>query len=236
MTLVVAPTEPPQFRKIADVVSMAPERMGVDALWKSEAWGMVGVQRKEVRDLVASVADGRLAREVAQMQRLGLAVLMIEGSARFTMDGVLIDGFTRWTKEQHRGIIRSVQSRGIWVEGTGNVGDTVEAVQSLMKWTEKRSHNSLDRRPKPSGAWGKATERDFASHLLQGVDGVGPGLAEAILDHFGKVPWAWECTHEELLAVKGMGPKTAEKLWHALGAEVPKKEPRKRAAKGRKAS
>lgn len=222
-TLIVAPTEPSQFKSIADVVSMAPERMGVDALWSSETWGMVGVQRKEYRDLIASVADGRLAREVAQMQRLGLAVLMIEGRIRFTTDGQIVDSYMRWTRTQHRGLVRSVQSKGIWVESTDTVSDTVEAVLDLRRWCDKPRHNSLDRRPKPTGAWGKASQRDFALHLLQGVDGVGPVVAEAIIDQFGKVPWTWECSYEQLLAVPGVGPGVASKLWEALGAEVPPK-------------
>lgn len=232
MTLIIAPTEPAAFKAIADVVSMAPERMGADALWSSNSWGMVGVQRKEYRDLVASVADGRLAREVAQMQRLGLAVLMVEGRVRFASNGEIVDSYMRWTRSQHRSLLRSVQAKGIWVEATDNVADTVEAVQDLRRWADKARHNSLDRRPKPAGAWGKASERDFALHLLQGVDGVGPVVAEAILDRFGKVPWAWECSHEDLLAVPGVGPGVAKKLWEALGAEVPpkKKKPRKKAS------
>ena len=227
MTLVVAPTEPAAFRAIADVVSMASERMGVDAMWSTKNWGMVGVQRKEYRDLISSVADGRLAREIAQMQRLGLAVLMIEGRMRWSTEGELMDNYARWNKRSHRGLIRSIQSKGVWVETTESVTDTIEAVQDLMRWTERERHNSLDRRPKPTGAWGKADQRDFALHLLQGVDGVGPVLAESVLDTFRTVPWEWSCSFEELLAVPGMGPKTAEKMWLALGADVPVKTKRK---------
>ena len=228
MTMIIAPTEPPAFKAIADVVSMAPERMGADALFSSTHWGMVGVQRKEVKDLIASVQDGRLAREVAQMQRLGLAVLIVEGTLRWTQDGELVDAYTRWTKSQHRGLIRSVQSKGVWVESSLNVTDTVSAVLDLRAWCEKKIHNTLDRRPKPTGAWGKADQHDFALHLIQGVDGVGPGLAQAVLDRFGKVPWAWECTFEELLEVPGLGKVRATAMWEALGATVPAAAPRKK--------
>ena len=228
MTLIIAPTEPASFKAIGDVVSMAPERMGVDAMWSTENWGMVGVQRKEYKDLIASVADGRLAREVAQMQRLGLAVLIVEGRMRWSTDGLLMDPYLRWSKSSHRGLIRSVQSKGIWVETSENTADTIDAVQDLIRWTAKPRHNSLDRRPGPTGDWGRASERDFASHLLQGIDGVGPVLAEAVLDRFNGVPWQWTCGYDDLLAVPGMGPKTAEKMWHALGAEVPPRVKRKK--------
>lgn len=228
MTLIVAGSEPPSFRAIADVVSNSAEKMGVDAMWSSKSWGMVGVQRKEFKDLIASVADGRLAREVAQMQRLGLAVLMIEGRPSWTSDGELVHRYARWTKSQHRGLVRSVQSKGVWVESTDSLADTIDAVQDMRRWSERDRHSSLDRRPKPTGAWGKADQRDFASHLVQGVDGVGPVLANAILDRFKGIPWTWTCTFDELLEVPGMGPATAEKMWHALGAEVPVKEKRRR--------
>ena len=57
--LIVAPTEPLQLRAIADRVHMLPESYGCDVL--VFAGGLkIGVQRKELRDMLASLDDGSI--------------------------------------------------------------------------------------------------------------------------------------------------------------------------------
>jgi hypothetical protein len=52
--------------------------------------------------------------------------------------------------------------------------------------------------------------------LLQGFDGIGAGVAGDIFDHFGRVPLRWDAGRDELLAVKGLGPKRVDKLLGSL--------------------
>jgi ERCC4-type nuclease len=234
VTLIVAPTEPALLKEIANVVSMAPERYGVDVMWSSLGWGLCGVQRKTVQDFVASVHDGRLGKESQQMQRLGLRVLMLEGRARWTNDGMLADGYVRWSRKSHYGLLRSLQAKGIWVEFSNDTRDTVELVKELIKWANKERHLGLEIRPGPAkDEWGKISSRGYAMHLLQGLDGVGVDLAGKIIDHFGRAPVQWgdDVTVEELCKVDGIGKLTAEKLIVALGGSVPSSKPRKRRTK-----
>lgn len=226
----VSPTEPPAIRIIGDV-SPLPERYGCDVLWVSERLGgLAGVQRKEIGDLVASVQDGRLAKEMGQMTPLVAKVLVVEGRPRWSTDGVLmLDSWTRWDKASHRSLLRSVQNKGVWIEMTEDPADTVGAVLGLKKWLEKERHTALDSRPKPKGPWGTASDRDWSLHLLQSFAGIGPVQAAAILDHFGKVPLRWEVTVAELLEVKGIGKVRAEGLIAALEQPVEKPVEKKNA-------
>lgn len=218
--MLVSPTEPLPIRALGRVHSL-PEKRGVDVLFAAGArW--VGVQRKEIRDLVASVRDGRLHREVQQMRinltsgGLGVAVLAVEGRFTWTVDGEWVEQGYRWTRRQHRGLLWSVRSKGIWVEQTTDAADTADLCRDLEAWAKKDRHSSLDHRPGPVGTWGRATSREWMCHLLQGLEGVGPELATRIVDHFGRAPIGWLVTAADLEEIRGIGKQKAKKLIGAL--------------------
>jgi ERCC4-type nuclease len=179
-----------------------------------------GCQRKTVSDLLASWQDGRLTREVAQMaSRISMPLIIVEGRMQFSNEGELIGkGWgNRVTLQQWRGLQFTLASRGIMVMHTATIADTAELIRQCVAWTSKATHTSVTARPKlVDSAWGQPNNRDWGVYLLQSFDGVGAGLAGDIFDHFGKVPIRWEVTREEMLAVKGMGPKRVDKMLAVL--------------------
>lgn len=214
MTTWIAPTEPRALRALG-TVSMLPERFGCDVLFTSPNHGFVGIQRKELGDFLGSVADGRL-NAFGKMNNVGLPVLIMEGHPRWTLDGYLVDAYKNWNRTQYRNLLLSIQDRGIRVMHTADLGETIEAIVDLRAWAAKTSHTSLDRRPKAKGSWGKAGHKDFACHVLQSFDGIGPDVARKIYDHFGGVPIAWTVGERELLAVAGLGKTRVKRLLAAL--------------------
>lgn len=230
LTLLMSPAEPVSVRSAFEVrgiqfdSSPLPERYGVDMLWHTRgAWW--GCQRKTVSDFVASLLDGRITREVAQMRcRVSMPTIVLEGRVSFTTDVdreqmvLLGSGFGQTvTRRQWRGLMWTLASKGIHVASTANIADTVVYVAEMMAWTSKATHTSLTARPKViESAWGQPTDRDWGVYLLQGFDGVGAGLAGAVFDHFGRVPLRWDCDEADLLAVDGIGPGRASKLMGAL--------------------
>jgi ERCC4-type nuclease len=191
--------------------------MGVDVAWfskKNKGW--TGVQRKELSDFIASVKDGRLGREVAQMDGLVCPLLIIEGRPTWSNDGYLMYDRTEWTMAQHMGMLWSVQMKGVWVVGTDSTAETVACIELYSRWLEKRSHTSLDQRPGPVGSWGKPGSQEFQRHLVSGLPGIGPELAARICDAFGRAPFAWSCERHELEQVKGMGKKKVDNVWELL--------------------
>ncbi len=75
----------------------------------------------------------------------------------------------------------------------------------------KEKHKGINVRPKPQTLWGSLKDRDYGVHLIQGIDGIGPGVAGAIFDKFG-VPFTLTVTKAELESVDGVGPKRADKI------------------------
>jgi len=198
-----------------------PERYGADVLAVVEGRGKLAVQRKTFPDdLLASLDDGRLARELPLLAQAEYPVLIVEGKPMWTADGHLMQSWnSRWTRAQLRNLLRSIwHVHGVAVETTDDLQDTAAAVLELEAWFRKDTHRSLLTRPKSMAkdSWGLSNKRDVARYLLQGFPGVGSTLAEQIFDHFHKVPLRWDCSYEELLSVYGIGEKRARVLWEAL--------------------
>ena len=213
----VAPREPPSVRALGRT-SGEPERRGADVLWPSPL-GLVGVQRKELGDLVASLRDGRLAAEMARIAAgLAVAVLLVEGRLRWSSGGWLVTGGRPGiTRSQLRALLWSVQRRGVGITTTRDLPDTVAVLRHLHAWTGKRRHTTLDERPKIRSPG--ADRAAFGVHLLQSFPSVGPVLAADIVDHFGGgLPLRWSCDVAELAAVSGVGPVRAARLAAALRA------------------
>jgi ERCC4-type nuclease len=217
--LFVSSTERPAFTKHLPEhrLSTLPERYGCDVLWnvKGEWWG---VQRKELGDFIASVLDGRMAKEVGQMKQTPMPHVVIEGRVSFSQ-GVLV--WSSWgqevTESQWHGMLWSLQYAGVTIGFTGGMRETAGYVTRMIAWSEKGNHTSMNRRPGPVGKWGKATSREFGEHLLMGLPGVGPELAGRVMDRFGRVPWKWDVSEEELMSVDGVGRQKAKTMLEAFG-------------------
>jgi ERCC4-type nuclease len=214
--ILIAPTEPAFLRSLGRTSSL-PEKHGCDFLIPV-APSFVGVQRKAVSDLLASLTDGRLGKEVAQIASSTLlcqAILIIEGDVEWTNENILIQAHHRFTKDSWYGMLLSTQRAGLNILQTGSLKETSELLQYLPKYAS-RPHRSLLTRPKPQSSWGKGTNASYASHLLQSFQGVGVVTAQAILDRFGGPPLEWNVSEEELASVPGIGKLTARRLMNAL--------------------
>ncbi len=217
--MLVAPSE----HRLASLgeSSSLPETMGADFLLFTRH-GLVGVQRKEVKDLVASVHDGRYQREVAQLCSSGLhqGVLVIEGDYRFDLNGNSIAlKHTRWTRASLHGIEMSTQLLGIWVIRTDSLDDTANWLTQAESWFDKAEHLSLSVRPKvPAGVWEDPT-RHFWLRVLQSFDGISAKTAGAIYDQSvkdGVQLLGWQVDRDWLLSVSGVGKGRADKLMSAF--------------------
>src|SRR3974390_1283048 len=139
--MLVSPSEPPELRALGPTSTLCEQR-GVDFLFASTL-GPVGVQRKEISDLLASVYDGRLAREVAQMAALPYKVVLCEGETRWTTDGFLLSTNRGWTRSQHDGLLWSLQLHGCWLASTSDLDDTVAWLARFERWCLKKTHHGV---------------------------------------------------------------------------------------------
>ena len=214
MGILISPTERGPLAKLGKYSSL-PEKKGVDAFWvaRGKQWG---VQRKEFPgDFVASMRDDRLSRELAQMATLDAAILLLEGYGTWTNSGhELTQAISK--PQLWNYILSACLSRGIIAWQVADAQEGASYIRSAYEWSHKPVHRSLMTRPNPTGSWGKRGNRDWELHTLQSFDGIGPGVAGKILDHFGELPLRWTVTYDELLKVEGIGKKRAQALIDAL--------------------
>lgn len=196
--------------------SSLPERYGVDFFWVANAktWG---IQRKRFPDdFLASLGDGRLTKELAQMQQLDHGIVLLEGLGTWTDDGFLLD--QQFHMGQLYGWMLSCHwEMGIPVFRVKSERDAIFFIDRVESWSMRKSHWSLARRPKPKGnMWGQKGNKEWGIHLLQSFDGIGPAAAEAIYEHFGRVPLQWTVDDKDLTEVPGIGKGKASKLIDSL--------------------
>ncbi len=216
--MLISPTEPQRLRELG-TTSSAPEKHGADFLIMGKTY-RIGVQRKQFPgDLLASLADGRLYSQLPYLSELEQAVVLIEGYGSWTEDGELIglNDFHKFTLGQMYALFSTIMFEfGIPVYQVKNIAATEDFLITLEGWASKTKHSSLKTRPGPTGSsWG-TSERHFAQHIIQGFPGVGPELAERIINHFDGVPLAWTATIMELMEVPGIGKKKAIAIIESL--------------------
>lgn len=192
--------------------------MGVDFAFIHDG-GWWGVQRKEIKDFVASVNDGRLAMEVKQMAALEQGVVVVEGNVRWTLDGQLVgDSYgSTWDRQRHTSMLLSLQREDVWVMGSSDTTDTARLILDFERWVKKADHSSLKKRAGMVSPWGTRENRDYQIHLVMGLPGVGWELAERIVKTIG-MPFGTRVTRAELMSVEGIGAKKADAILKALGA------------------
>jgi ERCC4-type nuclease len=212
----VSPTEPPPLKEMADVVSMHPEEYGVDVLIHGLAHS-IGIQRKTISDLLASLQDGRLAEQVAKMQRLDFSIILLEGRFNWTGEGHLIsNGWgEKLSKSRFRRMILSILAAGVHVEFTVDLNDTLEWVEAATSWADAYEHSTLQAKGRDvRGQWGEKKTEHYRLSVLCSFPGIGPELARRILDEIG---WPMELTGD-LLSVKGLGKKKFDSIKEVFDA------------------
>jgi len=159
-------------------------------------------ERKTVRDFGLSMRDGRLFK---QARRLAAgryrAVYILEGNtARLTSVGVRREGvqgaIIALTIMLNIPLLRSLSP-----EETARL---IYFASDQLKRLPKGGLYRAGRRPK-----GKRRRQLF---ILQGLPGIGPELAERLLDTFGSAENVFGATRDELAEVHGIGDKTAKAI------------------------
>ena len=158
--------------------------------------GIVGYQRKTLPDLVSSLYDGRLYKELAQLHATGTVAypfLLLEyDPARRTTDDDPIDA--NITLSQLRSIIAKFALSNVATLTTFSTLDTLRCVISTSKYIAT-TKGDIPKRPKQTdNQWGITTSESYGAFLLQSFPAVGPTIAKAIYDAFGGVPLAWTVT------------------------------------------
>lgn len=221
-TLLLSPTENEVRKTLAahypDYIvrnSALCEPNGADIITRSSK-GLVGYQRKTLSDLKASLIDGRLYKELAQLRTSSIIAypfLIVEHDSRqVTTDGSFLD--VTFPLRDYQSLITKIQVVGIKYLHSLNHRGTIDAIVNSSTYLSKTSSTELRRPTPPKNAWGEKGNKEYLSYILQSFPGIGPKVADAIVKHFGGLPLAWLLEVDELMEVPGVGRQTADKLYN----------------------
>jgi len=229
MTVLVSPTDRDISAGLGNraVVSSLPETYGADILLITPEV-TIGIQRKEVpHDFIASIQDGRLTKETTLLrEKCDIPIVVGEGHFKYFANGSVASDaprhvqhavFDRFTRKSIRKLIFEIQMiKQCYYMETNDTPDTIAMVLDMVEFIDTPVHTGLSRMPKTKGAWGTPTVPELQMGILQAFPGVGPGLAQAIFNHFGRTPLMWTCTVDELKDVPKIGESRAWKLYQCL--------------------
>ncbi len=200
--------------KAMDGVDLTVERLPLgDYAWD----GRLLFERKTLRDLAASLKDGRLLRQACRLASAPMrGVLILEGTTR----DLAGSGMRR---EAIQGALVSITVLlGIPLLRARDAGESAR----LMRYAARqlRALGDASRRealPRPLPARRPKGKRKTQLHILQGLPGIGPKRARRLLERFGSIEAALTASIEELASTSGIGPATAEAIRWAVGEQPP---------------
>ena len=167
---------------------------------------VLGVERKEVNDLAASIMEGRIFGQIELCKAsFETTVLLIEGDMRQIRSAIApeaLDGFVSYV----------ALLSGVQLVYSADADHTAALVHRMaLHATHGLGYLIPLRVGKP---------KDLSSlrqYLIEGLPAVGPAAARSLLKALNTPKGVFTATREELAAIKGIGPKTIDRIFEILG-------------------
>lgn len=184
------------------IASIIYDNMVVDRLNVGDVL-MRGVvfELKHPEDIVSSVFDGRLFRQIADMvDNYKNAFILVHGT--YSETKMIYNSRSR--VQNFDGIIASCISRGVIPLFTGSLDTSLDLIGLI---SEKCTDGKDRSRPIK-----RVSLKDKQIGIVCSFPGVSDTRAKALLSHFGSINGILTASEKELCEVKDIGPKTAKKL------------------------
>lgn len=203
--------------------------------------GLIGIERKAIRDLLGSMRDGRLADQLRAMtERFSVSVLIVEGRYRPGADGILEGpgprssywspikcGTVRYQYAELAQFLMTIRMQsGVRVIGTEDKGSTVRAVMDIAHWFRKPwdRHKSLHGFRDESHAITQTHRPGLVARMAFQLQGIGAERARDIGRRFATPVEFMYATDEELRSIPGLGKVLAASARAQLWKKGPGKQ------------
>lgn len=175
----------------------------------------LAVERKSVRDLVASVYDSRIFNQAARLSAAyAKPFLLVEG------DSKEVEGLARNLKSFYGAIANVTLAYGLRVLYTANPRETATAIAELLAHARAKPLNSIPSELPPKSK----TVHQQQLYLVSSMPGIGRKLAEKLLSKYGTPRRVMNLTTGELAMTQGIGWKKAEKIKETMDATFTRRQ------------
>jgi Fanconi anemia group M protein len=171
----------------------------------------VAVERKSAADFVDSMldADRSMFEQVGELSRAyARPVMIVEGTNLYGQRDIAPNAI--------RGALASLAvDFDVSVLRTEDESDTTELLATIAK----REQETRDREVSVHGEKTTKTRAEQQEYVVSSIADIGPVTARTLLEHFGSVEGVMTAPEDDLLAVEGVGPVTAERIREVVGSE-----------------
>ena len=169
--------------------------------------GELCIERKSSPDFITSIISGRIFSQCAKMKKQALRnLVMIEGDPFSTDHDIHTNAI--------KGAIMSIAVS--WEIPVILCRSPVEFVEYI----ELAANQHLDRSlVVKRGGYKPKRIRSRQLFFIQGIPGVGSGLAKVLLDHFKSISAIVNASQRDLTKVSGIGMKTAKQIVRFISLE-----------------
>ncbi len=170
----------------------------------------VCIERKSCADFVDSFINRDIFGQVADMSRAYQRSIMI-------LEGKTIFGLRDVSPEALRSALSGITvGWGIPIIPTANVKSTAAMVVTIARREQFKEKRSISIHGKRS----HMTLPQRQEYVVSSIGGgVGPTMAEVLLEYFGSVRAVMDATIDELVAVDGVGKTTAKNILEIVESE-----------------
>ncbi len=166
-------------------------------------------ERKTIADLLASIKDGRIFRQACRLAAVPQRTLIILEGGSAAMNQ------TKMRREAIQGVLIQISVfLGIPLLRAKDAEETARLIVYTVRQSRKLTghvnyaRHFPQKRPK--------VKQKTQLHILQGIPGIGPNRAAALLDYFDSIEAIFSATTEQLTAVSGINQKTADTIRWAV--------------------
>jgi ERCC4-type nuclease len=174
--------------------------------------GRLLFERKTLRDLAASLKDGRLLEQGVRLAASPLhKAIILEGS----------------TRDQAENGMRRESLQGALITLTLFLGipllrsaDAEESARLMLYAARQFDHITRQTSPRLFKGKRPKGKRKTQMRILQSLPGIGPGTAHNLLEQFGSVEAVLAADEQALLGVVGIGGGRAKSIRWAVGEQL----------------
>jgi ERCC4-type nuclease len=191
----------------------------------------VGIERKRVPDLIHSIQDGRLKKQIAGLKDdTDAAYLMVEGEFTWVKDNNVLllslpgKGLTQWRFTSVMNTVAAVQlpdaqNRRVGYQHTANIKESIIWILAFYKMLSKpvdEEARPVDTKILPFKKSDGLTTPPGLAALVQ-VEGMGPKTARALLQRFKSIAAILQAPDSEVSEVRGVGPALVRAIRREFG-------------------